>query len=196
MRPGAVIEVTDGVYAALASYDEDTGAAPRDRRVREHHAVRELLRWLLARVGGATATPVATRPGGQPFLPDRPELGVSLSHSGPFLAAAVGAGCDVGVDVQRPERVPPGLLRRCCDPLTRAALAALPPRTRDLEFAWIWTAQEACVKATGDGLAGRPWTVPVALGQERGGWHDVRWRSLRYRSVTPLTCAYRRRTTA
>ncbi|GAA0706696.1 4'-phosphopantetheinyl transferase superfamily protein [Dactylosporangium roseum] len=192
MRPGAVIEVGDVVHAVLATYDEDAGGSPGQHRDREHAAVRQLLAWLLARLGARPAR-VETHSSGRPFLPDRPELGVSLSHSGPWLAAAVGTGCDVGVDVQRPEPVPAGLLRRCCDPPARAALTALPDADRDLEFAWIWSVQEACVKATGDGLAGRPWTVPVALGQDRGEWEGVRWRALRERGRPPLSCAYRPR---
>jgi 4'-phosphopantetheinyl transferase len=66
----------------------------------------------------------------------------------------------------------------------------MPAPQRDLEFAWIWTAQEACVKATGQGLAGRPWTVPVEVGQRAGTWHGVRWLSLRDRFGTPVSCAY------
>lgn len=177
-------EVADGVHVALAP----TAQAPEV----EGAAARALLRRLLAEVAGrdAGATPLAARPGGQPFLPERPDLTVSLSHSGGWVAAAVGLGPDVGVDVQVPQPASAALLRRCCGPAARRALAAMPPRRLDEEFAWIWTVQEACVKATGSGLAGRPWTIPVGVGQRAGTWRRVRWLSLRDRVGVPVSCAY------
>jgi 4'-phosphopantetheinyl transferase len=173
-----MVEIDDGVHVALAR-----------RTTGESAAARSLLRHLLIEV--AEDTPVAKRPSGQPFLPERPDLGVSLSHSGDWVAAAVGpaaVGLGVGVDVQVPEPVPAGLLRRCCSPATRAVLARMPGRDR--EFAWIWTAQEACVKATGQGLAGLPWLIPVEAGQRMGTWRGIRWLSLRDSFPVPVSCAY------
>lgn len=215
MRHRLAVEAADGVYVALApadgilsaltsdqAYYARTGVAGGDitlgsaaRRRRESVAARALLRRLLAEVAGvaAGAAPIAARPGGQPYLPARPDLAISLSHSGPWVAAAVGIGPEVGVDVQVPQPAPETLLRRCCGPAARQALAAMPPDQRDLEFAWIWTAQEACVKATGSGLAGRPWTVPVDVDQHTGTWNEVRWLALRDRYGTPVSCAYRPR---
>jgi 4'-phosphopantetheinyl transferase len=159
----------------------------------ERLAVRALLRRLLAEVVGpdAARARIATRAAGQPYLPDLPGLGISLSHDGGWVAAALGAGHAVGVDVQLPAPASAALLRRCCAAEVRAELSALPARLRDREFAWIWTAQEACVKATGAGLAGRPWTVPVRRGQRVGRWGAVRWVSLRRHSAVPLSVAYR-----
>jgi len=199
-RPAAVA-VADRVHVALASStalggqpaagDEAAGLPPW--WASEHRAVRVLLRQLLTEVAGpeAGATPIAALPGGRPFLPERPDLTVSLSHSGRWMAAAVGVGPEVGVDVQVPQPASAALLRRCCRPAALAALAGMPQRRRDLEFAWIWTAQEACVKATGAGLAGLPWTIPVEVGQCAGTWQGVRWVSLRDRFSIPLSCAYR-----
>ena len=170
-----------GVYVALTTAGPDESASARN-----------LLRRLLADVAGvvAAAEPVAARTGGQPFLPRRPGIAVSLSHSGGWVAAAVSEIGAVGIDVQAPEPASPALLRRCCRAETRRRLSLLPGPERDLEFAWLWTAQEACVKATGEGLAGRPWTVPVTPGQREGVWRDVRWRTLRDRCTVPLSCAY------
>jgi len=120
---------------------------------------------------------------------DRPEIGVSLSHSNGWVAAAVCPDGPVGIDVQTPFQPSGGLIRRCCSQSARSALAALPARTRDLEFAWIWTAQEACVKATGQGLAGRPWNVPVDVAQRHGQWNDVIWQALRDDWPVPISCA-------
>ncbi len=86
---------------------------------------------------------------------------MSLSHSAGWVAAAVGRGRDVGVDVQVPAPVGDRLLRLCCLPGDADALAALPEDARRLGFARVFAVQEACVKALGEGLSGRPWTVPV-----------------------------------
>ncbi|CAM5629098.1 4'-phosphopantetheinyl transferase family protein [Streptomyces narbonensis] len=93
---------------------------------------------------------------------------MSLSHSSGWVAAAVAGDRDVGVDVQTPRAVGGCLLRLCCAPGDAEALTALPEEGRRREFAWIFTVQEACVKAVGTGFAGRPWTVPVTLGQRTG----------------------------
>ncbi|TCO60703.1 4'-phosphopantetheinyl transferase family protein [Actinocrispum wychmicini] len=158
--------------------------APKAPQVGESAAARKLLCRLIA----SPAT-VVNGPNGRPFLPGRLDLSISLSHSGEWVAAAVGVGVDVGVDVQVPERATDGLIRRCCTSETGVALAGM--ADRDVEFAWIWTAQEACVKATGQGLAGLPWRIPVDVGQRAGTWQGVRWVSLRGRSPVPASCAYR-----
>lgn len=166
----------------------DLPAGPRAERL----AARALLRLLLAAELGRTAgaMPIAAHDGGQPYLPEWPEVGVSLSHDAGTVAAALGRGVPVGVDVQVPVPAPPALLRRCCAPAVRAALDRLPEPARDREFAWIWTVQEACVKATGAGLAGRPWAIPVPAGRRTGRWADLRWVSLRGHTRVPASVAY------
>lgn len=161
-------------------------------RVPEHLAARTLLRRLLGEVVGpvAAASPLAGRPGGQPYLTERPDLGVSLSHTDGWVAAAVSSDGAVGVDAQRPVPVGGGLLRRCCSPPARTALLRLPEPARELEFAWIWSVQEACVKAAGSGIAGRPWTIPVDVGQHSGRWRAVSWMALREVWSVPVSCAH------
>lgn len=153
-------------------------------RAQESVAARGLLRGLLAELGEIR---IAAHESGQPFLPDHPDLTISLAHDGGYVAAACrrGRGLGVGVDVQLPVPASPGLLRKC----GVAELAELPQGERDLEFAWIWTVQEACVKATGQGLSGRPWAIPVRRGQTSGQWQHVRWSRLRH-SVVPVSVAY------
>lgn len=161
------------VLAALpvATADRAPAAALPPWRAVEYTASRTLLRALLREIGeDLRGGPVAARPGGRPHLPDRPDLGVSLSHSGGWVAVAVGRDRDVGVDVQTPAPVGDRLLRLCCSPADAEALTALPEDGRRREFARIFTVQEACVKAVGAGLSGRPWNVPVALGQRTGEW--------------------------
>jgi 4'-phosphopantetheinyl transferase len=201
MTTGTRVRLPGGVSLAVAPQAALARAAAVDRQsaravatgqVAEYLAARTLLRGLLAEELGSEAetTLVAARPSGQPYLPAHPQLGISLSHSGGQVAAAVGVGVGVGVDVQVPVPASPEVLRRCCSPAVRTELAGLSRDVRDLEFAWIWTVQEACVKATGAGLAGRPWSIPVLPRQREGEWRGLRWRSLRADSAVPVSIAH------
>ncbi|MEU3747030.1 MULTISPECIES: 4'-phosphopantetheinyl transferase family protein [Streptomyces] len=178
----------------VAAPDRATAAGLPPWRALEHTASRTLLRALLREIGeDLGGGPVAARPGGRPYLPGRPDLGVSLSHSSGWVAAAVARDRDVGVDVQSPRAVGDRLLRLCCAPGDAEALSALPEAGRRREFAWIFTVQEACVKATGRGFAGRPWTVPVTLGQRTGTWGQVSWHAPRAAQPVPACCAWTER---
>ncbi|KOV84580.1 hypothetical protein ADL03_16960 [Nocardia sp. NRRL S-836] len=166
-------------------------------RAHEFAAARGLLRSLLTELPefgggdgdgegeGGRNVRIAARESGQPYLPDHPDLSISLSHDGGYVAAACQRGEGIGVDVQVPVPASEGLLRRC----GVGELAGLPQSERDWEFAWVWTVQEACVKATGEGLSGRPWAVPVARGQASGRWGGVRWSRVRH-SVVPVSVAF------
>lgn len=166
-------------------------------RAEQYVAARTLLRRLLAASGRplAAGEPVVAGPRGRPLLPGAPDTAVSLSHSGAWVAAAVltaapgGRAPEIGVDVQTPCTPSRGLVRRCCQGTVPPALAALPDAELRREFAWIWSVQEACVKATGMGLAGRPWTIPVRPGERSGHWRHLRWRALRGLSPVPLAFA-------
>ncbi|GAA1946262.1 hypothetical protein GCM10009837_85420 [Streptomyces durmitorensis] len=159
-------------------------------RADEFTASRAVLRHLL-RHRCADLVDVAVRKDerGRPMLDGHPGVGISVSHDGGTIAAAVGPGRRVGVDVQvPPERLTDALVRRCLR--GRAPLVcALPEPERSAEFARVWTVQEACVKAEGTGLAGSPWTIDVEPGRDRGNWGPYRWVSLR-RSPVPLSCAF------
>lgn len=172
--------------------DVQSARKPGGHRVCERLAARVLLRRLLSEVAGpgVAGLPLAARPAGQPFLAARPEIGVSLSHTSGWVAAAVHLCGAVGVDVQAPVPASDRLVRRCCTPSARRALGRLPQADRDTELAWIWSAQEACVKTAGLGLAGLPWTIPVEVGQVSGRWRDIRWSALRDRWPVPVSCAH------
>ncbi|OKJ22336.1 hypothetical protein AMK21_04420 [Streptomyces sp. CB00316] len=66
----------------------------------------------------------------------------------------------------------------------------LPEARRRSEFAWIFRVQEACVKAVGRGLSGRPWNVSVNLGQQAGDWGRVSWCAPRGGEPVPVGCAW------
>lgn len=87
-------------------------------------------------------------PSGKPvaFVGHR-EVFVSISHSGDFVAAAF-AGTPVGIDLEVKREVNPNLLKRALTP------AELEFVKTDEDFLKIWTAKEAYLKLTGEGLSG------------------------------------------
>ncbi len=197
----AVAEIAAGVWLACAAIAE----APPSRhpadlaatenmtayRRREFLAGRGLLRAVLARVvPPAAEAEVARLAGGKPYLAGHPATGISVSHDDGMVAVGVATGRQVGVDIQAPDQVTSAdLLRRC---LGRHADAVTGLSTQDAatELAWVWTVQEACVKVTGAGFAGRPWVVDVPPGRSAGRWRSCRWISLRGRSRIPLSAAF------
>ncbi|WP_262062082.1 4'-phosphopantetheinyl transferase family protein [Streptomyces sp. STR69] len=183
----------DRVLRSLPAHPADRAAARTldGTRATEFLAVRSLLRALLRVLAPGLPGPViAAHDTGRPHLPQHPDTGISFSHSGGWAAVCVGFGRQVGVDIEVPGPMSPQMVRRCCTPRDAARLSTLPGRDRETAFAWLWTAQEACVKALGTGLAGAPWTVPVGIGQRGGTWNGVRWRAQYDASRIPLTCAF------
>ncbi|MEU6073664.1 4'-phosphopantetheinyl transferase superfamily protein [Micromonospora sp. NPDC047074] len=195
--PWPGVRLTVSTVAASAPPGGDT-AHPADQRHAyamppwrraEFLAGRALLRRLLAAVApqAADAEVVPDRRG-RPELAGWP-VGVSVAHDRGVVAAAVALGRSVGVDVQQPAATPSeGMARRLLGP-RRALLAAARPEVMATELAWIWTAQEACVKAAGTGIAGKPWQIDVAPYAGRGRWGRYLWVSLRGMSAVPLSCA-------
>ncbi|MFD6422957.1 4'-phosphopantetheinyl transferase family protein [Streptomyces sp. NPDC060198] len=180
-----------GIQVALASRGTfaDTPLSDADREgLRDRPAAarqdyregRGLLRWSLNRVFGpryATA-PVIPDCRGKPVLLTDVRIGISVSHSGNAVAVAMAAGRDVGVDVQTPALPSPGLIARCCRPQDREWMASLPEGLRSRAFTALWTVQESCLKACGEGVAFRPGRVPVVPFQLAGRWRGHAWRVL------------------
>ncbi|MFB7512130.1 4'-phosphopantetheinyl transferase family protein [Streptomyces sp. NPDC056144] len=118
-------------------------------------AARLLLRLCVARCTGrppGEAAPAQHCPGcgryghGRPYLPDRPDLGISLSHADGLVAAAVGPGA-VGIDVEPAARRPgpPSTLGRMLpEAAVREAAAAPDPEAALLR---LWVRGEALFKA-------------------------------------------------
>ncbi|MET9845984.1 4'-phosphopantetheinyl transferase family protein [Streptomyces ossamyceticus] len=197
-----MIQLTTGVWVARGErdqwlradahpYDRAAATALPRRRAEEFLASRALLRHLLrATLPHQADSPIHAGAHGRPVLAGHPHTGISISHDGDTVAVAVAVGRQVGVDVQQPpDHTPDPLLRRILG--THAPqVRALPEPHRSTELAWVWTAQEACVKAAGTGLSGRPWTIDIPPCRHRGRWNDYRWISLRDHSRTPLSCSY------
>ncbi|GHH39965.1 hypothetical protein GCM10017774_32540 [Lentzea cavernae] len=170
--------------AVLPAHATDTGFATAEERAasedmgplraNEFLRGRSLLRQLVAKVLGprAAARPLRTTGRGRPLL--LPGVGVSISHTDQHTAAAVWTGGEIGVDVAEPSApLHHGLVRRCCGPHAGDVLARSDAADA---FSRVWAVQEACVKATGMGLADLPWRIPVHPDAREGRWRRVRWR--------------------
>lgn len=109
------------------------------RRQREQAAVASLITEIL----GAPAE-LAHTPEGAPFLPARPDLAISVTHSQTHAAVAIGAAGDIfGIDLEAPR---PQLLRTASRFLSpHDILDTTRPRLTALLQAW--TAKEAIYKA-------------------------------------------------
>jgi 4'-phosphopantetheinyl transferase len=149
-------------HAARFRHDRD-----RDRFVR----ARGFLRRTLARHLDSDPRALALAKGaqGKPFLPGG-ELAFNLSHSGGLAAVAISTAHEVGIDIERLTPSPPlpddlsGLIRACFRPDEAAAItAAAAPQRAFLRF---WTAKEARMKLTGEGLGLDP--RAIALAHENG----------------------------
>lgn len=150
------------IAAALTAEDRARAAAmlrPSDRRRRL--IFRAALRIALAeRIGAAPRRlRFALGPHGKPRLdPPRADLSFNLSHAEDLCLIAIGDGAPLGVDLERRDRPidPARFMARWLGPEERAALAALPEAARAEACLRAWTAKEAYLKATGEGLAALP----------------------------------------
>ncbi len=189
----AGFEIASQVWISLRRTDDvghSIGTA-RAQRSRHSEAVRALLRQLMAEVAPETAdAPLARTPAGAPVIETHPDVHVSLSHDGNWVAAAVARGRSVGVDVQVPVGGSGGRLVRRCAGRYASLLEVLPGHRLDEEIAWIWSVQEACVKARGLGFQGRPWALDVPPFTTSGRNGSLLWRSLRGSAPVPLAVAY------
>ncbi|MEU3854001.1 4-phosphopantetheinyl transferase [Streptomyces sp. NPDC029554] len=192
------LEVADGVWVLagagrLSTHPDDlrrSAALPQWRTERFLRG-RGLLRGLLHTVAPPMAEAVIAPDGrGQPRLAGFPRAGISISHSDGAAACAFAPGRPTGVDLQHPSESAGLVLARRLLRSHAPRVLALPPARAAREVAWVWTAQEACVKAAGTGLAGRPWEIDVPPGRRTGHWGTYRWISLRDVSDTPLSCAF------
>ena len=149
--------LTYGIAAVLSTEERSrAGRFVLDRNRRHFVAAHVALRQILAAHTGTDAGNLKFRVGsfGKPTLVHPEGVHFNLSHSQGTALVAVGAGSQLGVDVE--------LIRPLRDALTLAedhfteaeckALRALSARARDQAFLTCWTRKEACLKALGVGL--------------------------------------------
>ncbi|MGX7704718.1 4'-phosphopantetheinyl transferase family protein [Methylobacterium sp. Gmos1] len=134
-------------------------AQDRHERAAAHGLLRHLLGpWL----GRDPADIILARDvGGRPFLPGAAGLDLNLSHGAGWVAAGLSTSGRIGVDVEgnaRPvdwDRIAPVFLH----PAELAAYRGLPAGARPRQGLEYWSVKEACLKATGEGLAAEPRSV-------------------------------------
>ncbi len=117
------------------------------QRQREKETAHKLLLQLV----GCYCT-VEHEPSGSPYLPERPDLKVSISHCRTAVAVAVSDEGSVGIDIECRRRVSRSLMERVCTAEELAAIEA----SDDPEMAFLrfWTRKEAVLKCRRTGIKG------------------------------------------
>lgn len=119
--------------------------------VREKRAV-SLLAGALACSMAGSSRQISHRADGSPFIADRPELCVSISHCG-RAAAAVISDQPIGIDMERIVPLRETVLRRVFSEREREyVLSFSDEQERNAAFCRIWTTKEAAIKAA-EGLS-------------------------------------------
>lgn len=138
----------------------------RDRYVRAHGHVRR-------RLGAALNmrpqdVPIAVEAGGKPYVEGR-AVDFSLSHSGSRAVLAIMPGGEVGIDLEVLDSARgldeqlEGLSETCLTAPERQALFSTPRAQRSRRFLSYWTAKEARMKLTGEGMALDPLDIALDL---------------------------------
>jgi 4'-phosphopantetheinyl transferase len=144
---------------------EEQARAARFHRDRDRHTFilsRGGLRWLVGQYLGLDPAAVAFRYGdrGKPYLAPAhsptsgPGLEFNLAHSGDWVVYGFTQGTAIGVDVEAiaPRNHGEGLIQRCLTAQEQQTLSS-DPAIRQRQFFGYWTAKEAYLKATGQGLS-------------------------------------------
>jgi 4'-phosphopantetheinyl transferase len=143
--PAAIPLAADAIHLHWLSYHHGDGRVP--------------LCGVLARYLGI---PTGDVPILQAAAHDKPRLatphdwlGFNWSHTGDVAVVALARGLELGVDVERLDRDMNALeiARRFFAPAELVALQACNETDRNASFLKLWTAKEAVLKATGEGLA-------------------------------------------
>lgn len=166
--------VLDRLSAVLSPVERRRAGAYRSASdARRFSAARGWLRHVLGAVLGLepAAVPVSEGPGKPRLLLGGPPR-FNVSHAGDLALVAV-ASFEVGVDVEdaRSGRRWSDLAPVACSPREAAALAGLPEGEQEEAFLAVWTAKEAYLKATGEGLAVPP--ERVVVGRPAPGGHSA-----------------------
>ena len=139
----------------------DAGEAGRAARFRfAHDRTRYILAHAVWRVAlsacvevAPVRVPLVATPSGQPTLPGT-GFSTSLSHTGDWVAVAIGGGAIIGIDIeQQPSRVRlADMVDTVCTPAEAARVMALDVAARERSLLTLWTRKKALLKAFGVGL--------------------------------------------
>lgn len=128
-----------------------------EQREAAHRLLREL-------VGGDVVVEHDDK--GAPYLPDHPDLSVSISHCRQAVAVAVSPKGKVGIDVECRRRIGEGLMERVCTADEQAAVRAAADPV--MAFLQLWTRKEAVLKMRGTGIQGFGSMVEALAGSGAG----------------------------
>ena len=133
----------------------------------------------------ADAIPIKTEAQGKPFI-DAKELYFNMSHSKDVAVFALSNRGHVGIDVELFDRKVEidDLSRHYYTSSEQEVLASLAGMERSQMFFWLWTAKEARMKVTGEGLALDPRHIDVVV---EDGWPSAYRRPLEpWASLVPV----------
>ena len=139
----------------LPPFETERASRFRDDEPRRRYAVsHRILRALLERLGLPSTVERDSR--GKPFLPDHPDIQMSLSRSHGMALYAFACGAPVGVDIERIRPLPDwdGIAERYFPASFYQGLLDLPQQERETAFFRLWARLEASLKAVGLGLYG------------------------------------------
>ncbi len=111
---------------------------------------------------------------GRPFLPDFPNLNITVTHSGPIVACSASRH-NVGIDIEKVpslDLMPQGLeFMSFKEEITYRAL----PSDRKNDFFFdIWTKKEALLKALGVGFQISPNTIDISETTSKWKYYSVK----------------------
>ena len=150
-------------------------SAPETARAERFHFARDrnryirgrgFLRSILGQVCGQDPASLVLGTGaqGKPFLLNS-QLAFNLSHSGGLAVLAISKTGPLGIDLEFIDRQADiaGLAQSCLTEQETAVLARLPEHERRARFFAFWTAKEARMKLTGEGMSLGPQQIELDL---------------------------------
>jgi 4'-phosphopantetheinyl transferase len=157
VKAWGLLSADETARAGRFHFDRD-----RDRYVRG----RGFLRSLLGQVCGLDPAGLIFGTGaqGKPFLQGS-TLAFNLSHSRDLAVLALSQAGPLGIDIEFIDRKADimGLMQSCMTDVECAVLMALPEAARNARFFAFWTAKEARMKLTGEGMSLSPRHIALHL---------------------------------
>lgn len=138
------------IESAKRQFETPEGLSPQ--RLTSHLA-HTLLLGLAKQHGLPSDCTISIGRGGKPFFESAPDFHFNISHTRTHIAIALHRA-PVGVDIESPRPYKAKLCERFFHPREASLLRGLPKEKQSEGFTRIWTAKEAVVKQSGQGIAG------------------------------------------
>ncbi len=113
---------------------------------------RELLKTAVLREFGVDSDTLTIAKGehGKPYFSDREDIFFNISHSGDFVAVAVGE-CSLGIDIQVVRSVRERMIDKLCNNDEKQFISNC--FDKDKAFIILWSLKESYIKAIGKGMS-------------------------------------------